>query len=112
MKTLKYLWQKHRLLLVGFSIATLVTLVFLTKFTLSLVYWSNHQDAPIETWMPVGYVARSYEVDRDWLMQQTGLPEGEYHPRLSVEDAAVKAGISFEEMRGRLLVAIQEHRGE
>ena len=112
MKTLKYLWQKHRLLLIGFSTATLVTLFFLTKFTLSLIYWSNHQDAPIETWMPVGYIARSYEVDRDWLMQQTGLPADHYQPRLSVEDAATEAGISFEDMRGRLLVAIQEHRSE
>ncbi len=112
MKTLKYLWHKHRLLLVGFSIATLITLVFLTKFTLSLVYWSTHQDAPIETWMPVGYIAKSYNVDRDWLMQQTGLPEGEFHPRLSVKDAAVKAGISYEDMRARLLLAIQEQRGE
>ncbi len=112
MKTLKYLWHKHRLLLVGFSIATVVTLVFLTKFTLSLIYWSSHQDAPIETWMPVGYIARSYDVDRDWLMQQTGLPEGVYHTRLSIEDAAVKAGISFEDMRARILLAIQEQRGE
>jgi len=112
MKTLKYLWQKHRLLLVGFSVASLITLVFLTKFTLSLIYWSTHVDAPIETWMPVGYIARSYDVDRDWLMQQTGLTDGEFHARLSIKDAAVKAGISFEEMRARLLLAIQEQRGE
>ncbi len=112
MKKLKYLWQKHRFLLVGFSVATVVTVVFLAKFTISLIYWSNHQDVSIETWMPVGFIARSYEVDRDWLMEQTGLPEGVYHPRLSIEDAAVKAGVSFEEMRGRLLVAIQEQRGE
>lgn len=112
MKTIKYLWHKHRLLLVGFSVATLVTLVFLTKFTLSLIYWSTHQDVQIETWMPVGYIAKSYEVDRDWLMQQTGLPEGEFHPRLSIEDAAVKSGVNFEEMRARVLLAIQKQRGE
>jgi len=111
-KTLKYLWNTHRLLLVGFTIATLVTLVFLTRFTISLVYWSTHLDAPIETWMPVGYIARSYDVDRDWLMLQTGLPSGEFHPRLSVEDAAVKAGISFEDMRARLQMAIQAQRSE
>ncbi len=112
MKTLKYLWQKHRLLLVGFSLATLVTLFFLTKFTISVVYWSNHQDTTIETWMPIGYIARSYDVDRDWLTAQTGLPAGEFQPRLSIKEAAAQAGVSFEDMRTRLLTAIEERRAE
>lgn len=112
MKTLKYLWHKHRLLLVGFSIATLVTLVFLTKLTISVVYWSNHQDTTIETWMPIGYIARSYDVDRDWLIAQTGLPADEFQPRLSIKDAATQADVSFEDMRARLLAAIEEHRAE
>ncbi len=112
MTALKYLWNKHRLLLLGFSLATVLTLVFLAKFIFSVIYWSSHQDVVIETWMPVGYIARSYDVDRDWLMQQTGLPEGGYHPRLSIEDAAREAGVSFEEMRARLLNAIQKPRGQ
>ncbi len=112
MKTLQYLWQKHRLLLVGFSIATLVTLVFLTRFTVSVVYWSNHQDTTIETWMPIGYIARSYDVDRDWLTAQTGLPAGDSQGRISIKDAAAKAGVSYEEMRARLLTAIKEQRAK
>jgi hypothetical protein len=112
MKTLKYLWHKHRLLLVGFSIATLITLVFLTKLTISVVYWSNHQDTTIETWMPIGYIARSYDVDRDWLASQTGLPAGEVQPRLSIKKAAAQAGVSYDEMRIRLLTAIEEHRAQ
>ncbi len=112
MKTLKYLWQTHRYLLLGFLLATLLTLVFLTRFLFSIIYWNGHQDVVIEKWMPVGYIARSYDVDRDWLMLQTGLPEGEFHPRLSIQDAAEKAGISYNEMRGRLLMAIDAQRGQ
>ena len=110
MKTLKFLWNKHRYLLFGFSLATLLTLVFLAKFLFSIVYWGSHQDVMIEKWMPVGYIARSYEVDRDWLMLQTGLPEGEFHPRLSIQDAAAKADISFEDMRDRMMMAIEKQR--
>ena len=112
MKKLFYLWQKHRLLLVGFSLASMVTLFFLVRFSLSLFYWSNHQDTQIEAWMPVGYIARSYDVDRDWLMQQTGLPAEQYRPRLSIEDAARNAGIGFEDMRAQLLQAIKAKRSE
>ena len=112
MKTLKHLWQHHRLLLIGFSIATLVTVLFLVKFTLSVVFWSNNQDVAIEPWMPIGFIARSYDVDRDWLANQTGIPADALRPRESIKAAADAAGISFETMRMRLLTAIEAQRAE
>jgi len=111
-KTLKYLWQKHRLLLLGFTLATLVTTAFLMKFVFSVVYFANHHDATIEPWMPIGYIARSYNVDSDWLAGQTGLPDSTFRPRESIKDAATEADISFEDMRARLLIAIEKHRSE
>ena len=110
MKILKYLWNHNKFLLIGFSIASLVTLGFLAKFTFSVIYWSNNRDAAIEPWMPIGYIARSYKVERDWLMEQTGLPRDESRVRFSIEAAAEKAGISYEEMRQRLLDAIETRR--
>ena len=112
MKTLKYLWHHHRLLLIGFSLATLLTLAFLAKFTFSAIYWANNHDAAIEEWMPIGYIARSYEVDREWLLSQTGVPAEDFRPRQSIEDTAKAAGVSYEEMRARLLTAIEAERAK
>ena len=112
MKTMKYLWQKHRLLLLGFSLATLVTLAFLMKFVFSVIYFANNQDVTIEPWMPIGYIARSYNVDRDWLAAQTGLSDSFFRPSESIKDAAKEADISFEDMRTRLLTAIEAQRAE
>ena len=112
MKALKYLWHNHRLLLVGFSVATLVTGFFLVRFVAVFIYWQTHQDVEIERWMPIRYIARSYHVNRTWLLKQTGLPEGEYRPRLTIRRAANAAGIPYEEMRARLLAAIEERRAE
>jgi len=112
MKTIKYLWHQHRYLLLGFSLASLLTLGFLAKFTFSFVYWSNHRDATIEPWMPIGYIARSYHVDRTWLYAQSGLPFQADRRPVPVKDAAQELGISYEEMRSRLLQAIEAERAE
>ncbi|MBL1437685.1 MAG: hypothetical protein COB08_015965 [Rhodobacteraceae bacterium] len=106
MNKTKYLWQKHRLLLIGFSLATLVTLFFLFRFVFSVIYWSYNRDLPIEPWQPLGYVAHSHQVDREWLMRQANLPEGIKFVRLTVEEAAKIDGVTYEEMRDRLTAAI------
>lgn len=112
MKTLKYLWQTHRLLLLGFTAATLVTLVFAVRFTLSVIYWSDHQDVVIEPWMPIGYIAQSYRVDRAWLLQQTGLTRDDIRRRESIGNIAESAGVEFDRMRTLLLTAIEAKRAE
>jgi len=106
MNKIKYLWQQHRLLLIGFSLATLVTLFFMTKFTFSVIYWSFNRDVPIEPWQPIGYIANSHHVDKAWLMRQANMPEGVTYVRLTVGEAAEIDGVTYEEMRDRLTAAI------
>lgn len=112
MKTIKHLWQKHRLLLLGFSFVTLLTMAFLMKFVFSVVYFANNRNVTIEPWMPIGYIARSYNVDSDWLAGQTGLPDAYFRPHESIKNAAKDADINFEDMRARLLAAIEKQRSE
>ncbi|GEO85649.1 MULTISPECIES: hypothetical protein [Alphaproteobacteria] len=71
MKALAILWQRHRLLLGAFLVTTLITLFFATRFLLSILYWSDpaHRNQPLEGWMTIGYVAHSYDVPRDRLME-------------------------------------------
>ena len=98
--------------MLGFVLASLVTIGFLIKFTLSMVFWSNNRDAIIEPWMPIGFIARSYEVDRDWLYLQTGLTPEETRRRMTISEAAALAGTSYLEMRDQILFAIKEHRAK
>ena len=106
MNKIKHLWQEHRLLLIGFSVATLVTIFFLFRFVFSVIYWSYNRDVQIEPWQPIGYVAQSYHVDREWLLRQANMPEGVKFERLTVEEAAKIDGVTYEEMRDRLMAAI------
>lgn len=112
MNKIKILWQKHRLLLIGFSLATLVTLFFLFRFAFSVIYWSYNRDVPIEPWQPIGYVANSHQVDREWLMRQANMPEGVKFVRLTVEEAAKIDGVTYEEMRNRLTAAIAAEQAQ
>ena len=106
MNKLKYLWNNHRFLLIGFSFISLATLAFLGQFIASVIYWSINSNVPIEPWQPIGYVAHSHDVDRKWLMQQANMPEGVKFVRLTVEEAATIDGVTYEEMRDRLTAAI------
>lgn len=112
MQKIKYLWQHHRFMLIGFSFASLVTLFFLFEFVFSVIYWSFNRNVPIEPWQPIGYVAHSHQVDRKWLMQQANMPKGVKFVRLTVEEAARIDGVTYEEMRDRLAAAIMAEQAQ
>ena len=81
-------------------------LFFVAKFTFSVIYWSYNRNVPIEPWQPIGYIAHSHQVNREWLMKQANMPDGIKFVRLTVEEAAIIDGVSYEEMRDRLTAAI------
>lgn len=65
----------HRLLTVAFGLAVLVTLVFAVRLGISVAYWTNpaNRDQPVEGWMPVGFVARSWQIPPEVLAEALGL---------------------------------------
>ena len=65
---MKNLWENHKPLVIGFVLALMLTVFLLVRLVANLVYWPQHQDAEIAGWMTVGYVAQSYDVDKDSLM--------------------------------------------
>lgn len=75
MNAIRRLWKTHRLAVVAFVAALLVALFFAARLLYFTVYWSDpaHRNQPIEDWMTVGYVARSYGVPRDELAQAIGV---------------------------------------
>ncbi|MBW8318069.1 MAG: hypothetical protein K0M47_01450 [Rhizobium sp.] len=117
MKALSILWQRHRLLLGAFLGATLIALYFASRFLLSVLYWSDpaHRNQPLEGWMTIGYVAHSYDVPRDRLVELLGLqppddPDRKARPTL--ERIARDRGQPLETFENDIEVAIARLRAE
>lgn len=117
MKALSILWQRHRLLLGAFLGATLIALFFASRFLLSVLYWSDpaHRNQPLEGWMTIGYVAHSYDVPRDRLVEILGLqppddPDRKARPTL--ERIASDRGQPLETFENDIEAAIARLRAE
>ncbi|HPD92820.1 MAG: hypothetical protein H6900_11540 [Rhodobacter sp.] len=59
----------------AFVVALALTLFFGARFVMGVFYWNDptHRDQQIEGWMPLGYVARSWDVPREVLREAAGL---------------------------------------
>ena len=103
----------------GFSVALLAAFVltagissFLAvRLAVRTIYWSSHQDEPIEEWMPLGYVAHSHGVSPILLQTALGLAVG-VRDRSPLGEIARKQGKSFEEVRRTLEEAIAAKRNQ
>ncbi|MBV2187217.1 MAG: hypothetical protein KUL88_22080 [Rhizobium sp.] len=114
MKALAILWRRHRLLLGAFVGATLIALFFASRFMLSVIYWSDpaHRNQPLEGWMTIGYVAHSYDVPRDRLIEILGLRPPDRKERPTLERIARERGQPLEAFETDLETAIARLRAE
>ena len=72
------------------------------------IYWHNHRDEPIQSWMTIGYVAHSYHVPPHVLHEALGLPpEPDRRPLSEIADAS---GQSLDLIFARLNDAIVHAR--
>ncbi|HCL66615.1 MAG TPA: hypothetical protein DIC56_17605 [Rhizobium sp.] len=114
MKALAILWHRHRLLLGAFVGATLIALFFASRFLLSVLYWSDpaHRNQPLEGWMTIGYVAHSYDVSRDRLIESLGLRPPDKKERPTLERIAGERGQTLEAFETEIEAAIARLRAE
>jgi hypothetical protein len=69
---MKRLGRREWLLLLLFLLVLIVTGLFSVRAVRRAVYWHEHRDEPIRSWMSVHYVARSYRVPAPILYQSIG----------------------------------------
>ena len=103
--------RHRRLVQTLFVLAFLAAVLFAVRFTVAWVYWSDpaRVDQDIAEWMTPGYVARSWSVPHEVVLDALGaVPDGER--RRSLGRIAEDRGESFEELRDRLKPAIDEWR--
>jgi hypothetical protein len=107
----QHLWRKNRGLLIAFGLALLVTVFFGVRLVVHAVYWSEHRDAELAEWMTIGYVARSYRVERDDLARAAGVEPG-FGRRLTIAEIAERTHQSVSEVEEALLAVIRAQRSE
>lgn len=103
------LWFEHRLLLIAFIIASLAAILFAVRLMIFTIYWSQHRDEPLQGWMTIGYVARSYDLPREALAVELGLVEGAT-PRISLSGIAKLRGVPLASVEERVLAFIATSR--
>ncbi|MFC3164822.1 hypothetical protein [Ciceribacter thiooxidans] len=112
MKRAAILWREHRVLLLAFVAASALALFFAARFAFYVVYWSapEHRDQPIENWMTIGYIARSYDLPREALAEALGIGPLGSGRRPTVEQLARDRGVKPEEFRAEIDRAIARLR--
>jgi hypothetical protein len=107
MKRFLDLWRARPVLGSAFLMACAVTLFFAGRLTVFTVYWATHREVPVEGWMTVGYVARSWGLDPRALDAEAGLPPPEVkgHPQPLAEIAKAR-GVPVAEVIAEVEAAI------
>ncbi|OUS05045.1 hypothetical protein A9Q96_13165 [Rhodobacterales bacterium 52_120_T64] len=106
---MKELWAEHKLLVLGFLGALMLTSVLFVRLIADVVYWPQHQDETISGWMTIGYVAHSYDVDKDDLIEALGI-EDDLRRHLTLKAIADAQDISLAELQRTLLKSVTNQR--
>lgn len=101
---------RHPLLTTSFVLTVALACLFAVRVGIGLLYWPAHLHAPVEAWMPVGYVAQSWEVPREVLAAAIGSEAGSV-PGRSIASIAAARGESPDVVIGRIENAIADYRG-
>jgi hypothetical protein len=111
MKRLFLSWQARPWLTSAFLLACAVTLFFAGRLVFFTAYWATRREMPVEPWMTVGYVARSWGLDPRTLDAAAGLPEPEVkgHPQPLAEIARDR-GVPVAEVIADVEAALLELR--
>ncbi len=106
-------WRNHRVLLVGFAAALCLTMFFFARTVMYTLHWSDpaHREQAVDGWMPMGYVARSWDVPPEVLREALG-PAADTGNRVTVAEIAHERGMRIDEVAELLHGAILARRAE
>lgn len=107
MRRIWQLWRARPVLTSAFLLACAVTLFFAGQFTVYTVYWANHREMPVQAWMTVGYVARSWGLDGREIDALAGLPLPEVKGRPQpLREIAADRGVPVAEVIAQVEAAV------
>ena len=101
--------RKQWLILAVLLIAVGFTVFSTFRAARRAAYWREHRDQPIESWMTIGYISRSYRVPPQILQRAAGLPT-ETPDRRPLFQIAKDQGRPVEELITALEQSINDER--
>lgn len=112
---LRHLWARHRRALLLFLGVSAVVAVLLVRLVSSAIYWADpaHRDQAIAPWMTPRYVARSWAVPPEIVLEPLGVTLGDGDPpprRRNLGDFSVEQGRTFQAVKADLEAAINAFR--
>lgn len=111
MKRLFMAWRARPWLTSAFVLACAVTLFFAGRLVFFTAYWATHREMPVQGWMTVGYVARSWGLDPRELDAAAGLPVPEVKGRPQpLSEIARDRGVPLSELVAEVEAAVAELR--
>ncbi len=110
MKMVAAAWRRHPWLTTAFALALAATLALAVRLIVFTIYWADptHRDRALEGWMTPGYIALSWDLDRDAVRAAIGVevPSGQH---LTLEEIAERRGEPLEGLIDRVeaLIAVE-----
>jgi hypothetical protein len=105
--SLSWLWRHHRILVLICALGAAASLFFAVRLVVFWLYWANpdHHRAPLEGWMTIGYVARSWKVPPEVLLDLAAPGQRGGRP-LTLADIAAAGGEPLSALIDRLESAL------
>lgn len=109
--SVRKLWRASPVAMSLLGIATVVTVFFAVRLTVTWVYWSDpsHRDQVILGWMTPRYVATSWHLPPEIVADALGL-EVEKPRRLTLDQLADERGVALADLTTALAAAIAAYR--
>ena len=109
------LYRRSPAAALAFLAACAVTLFFAVRFGQDVLYWRGHEDKPIQPWMTVHYIARSWDVNPSAVDAIVGLSPQDDHA-VTLQAVAARRGVPVADVVAQVEGAIgrlkaMNHRG-
>lgn len=109
---IKRLWAAAPLATLVLAVALAATAFFGVRAVRYSLYWGDpaHREQPIAGWMTPGYVAQSWAVPREVVLDALGAPQAPPKGPMNLRDLAAMQGTTVEALIADAETAIQAWR--
>ncbi|WP_425073236.1 hypothetical protein [Sagittula sp. S175] len=110
---MRRLWREAPYLTAGLLLALVVAGFFGVRLVLGAVFWADprHQDMPIAPWMTPRFVAMSWDVPKEVVIEALGMKQDGHGPE-PLKKMAEERGVPVEALVAELEAAIAAYRAD
>ena len=102
--------RRFPVLATAFLLAAAAALVFAVNLAWGIIYWEVHENEPVEPWMTVGYIGRSWDLSPREIDRVAGLPPPQHGHPFTLSEIARQRGVPVEQVIGEVQAALAELR--